>query len=106
MELRRTYKYRLYPTRKQERLLEQTLYLCHQLYNLALEQRIRAYNQEDRQWICPECKNKLDRDLNASVNILQLGRGATEFKLGEICQWTDQRTKNFLKRETPRDSVL
>ena len=57
---------------------------------------------EDRQWICPECKNKLDRDLNASINILQVGRGATDFRLGEICQWTGQRTKNSLKRETPR----
>jgi len=45
---------------------------------------------DDRQWICPECKSELDRDLNASINILQVGRGATEFKLGEVCQWTGQ----------------
>jgi len=26
-----------------------------------------------RQWDCPQCKSKLDRDLNASINILQQG---------------------------------
>jgi len=84
--------------------LKQTLYLCHQLYNSALEQRIRAYNQNKKSLgyydqqnelpafkkEFPECKSVLDRDLNASVNILQVGRGATKFTLGEICQWTGQ----------------
>jgi len=48
MELIRAYKYRLYPTKKQLRLLEYNLYLCQQLYNLALEQRIRAYRMNDK----------------------------------------------------------
>lgn len=37
--LRRTYKYRLYPTAAQERRLEHQLGLCADLYNAALEQR-------------------------------------------------------------------
>jgi putative transposase len=41
--LRRTYKYRLYPTRRQERLLVDQLRFTRELYNAALEQRICAY---------------------------------------------------------------
>lgn len=41
--LRRTFKYRLYPTKRQERLLEEQLAFTRELYNAALEQRISAY---------------------------------------------------------------
>src|SRR5262249_46550577 len=38
--VRKALKYKLRPTPEQERLLEQTLGLCHRLYNCALEQRL------------------------------------------------------------------
>ena len=41
--LRRTFKFRLYPTRRQERLLLDQLRFTRELYNAALEQRIAAY---------------------------------------------------------------
>src|SRR5262245_39327493 len=41
--LRKTLKYKLKPTPKQERELEHVLLLCHRLYNTALEQRKIAY---------------------------------------------------------------
>ncbi len=41
--LRRTYKYRLYPTAAQERELERQLGVCCDLYNAALEQRQRMW---------------------------------------------------------------
>jgi putative transposase len=41
--LRRTFKYRLYPTRRQELLLFEQLRFTRELYNAALEQRISAY---------------------------------------------------------------
>src|SRR5215210_8105772 len=43
MLTRKTYKYRLYPTRHQMRLLEHTLDLCRELYNAALQHRRDAY---------------------------------------------------------------
>src|SRR5215831_20402364 len=43
--LRRTYKYRLRPTPQQERELERVLGLCRGLYNVALEQRITAWQR-------------------------------------------------------------
>jgi transposase len=39
----RTFKYRLYPTRRQDRLLVEQLRFTRELYNAALEQRIAAY---------------------------------------------------------------
>jgi putative transposase len=41
----RAYKYRLQPTKAQERDLSQTLYLCRELYNAALEERRTAYRK-------------------------------------------------------------
>jgi putative transposase len=41
--MKKTYKYRLYPTKKQERLLHERLALCTELYNAALQERKDAY---------------------------------------------------------------
>lgn len=43
MELMKTYKYKLKPTRKQEQLFESWLSTCRALYNLSLNQKIMAY---------------------------------------------------------------
>ena len=43
MEIRRAYKYRLYPTRGQAAKLEQVLDRCRELYNAALQERRDAY---------------------------------------------------------------
>jgi len=45
MVLRKSFKFRLQPTKKQAKLLEQTLDECRWLYNLLLEQRILAYEE-------------------------------------------------------------
>lgn len=43
IHMKKTYKYRLYPTKKQERLLNEQLALCTELYNAALQERKEAY---------------------------------------------------------------
>ena len=45
-EMRRTYKYRLYPTAAQAVVLDRWLWLCRRLYNACLEQRIAAYQMQ------------------------------------------------------------
>jgi putative transposase len=45
MLLRRTYKYKLYPTKNQSRILDTTLNMCRDLYNSALQERIEAYKK-------------------------------------------------------------
>jgi putative transposase len=41
--MKKAYKYRLYPTKKQERVLNEQLALCTELYNAALQERKDAY---------------------------------------------------------------
>jgi len=41
----KTYRYRLYPNKKQKQIIDNTIELCRHLYNCGLEQRIRAYRQ-------------------------------------------------------------
>ena len=43
---RRTFKYRLYPTAEQAVVLDRWLWLCRQLYNACLEQRIAAWKMQ------------------------------------------------------------
>jgi putative transposase len=43
--VRKTFKYKLQPTPEQQRELERTLLLCRTLYNVALEQRITAWQR-------------------------------------------------------------
>ena len=45
MSVRKSYKYKLKPTADQERLLDETLWRCRDLYNAGLEQRIWAYRK-------------------------------------------------------------
>lgn len=59
----RTYKYRLYPTHAQESLLDETLDLCRELYNAALQERRDAYRMAGKTLTfahqsaeLPECK--------------------------------------------------
>jgi putative transposase len=44
--MKKAYKYRIYPTKKQERMLNEQLALCAELYNAALQERRDAY------WMC------------------------------------------------------
>ncbi len=41
--MRKAFKYRLYPTKKQEQKLFWTLTHCRELYNAALQERKEAY---------------------------------------------------------------
>ena len=45
MIIRRAYKYKLYPTRNQIHKLQNTLDLCRNLYNFALQERVETYKK-------------------------------------------------------------
>jgi transposase len=45
---RKAFKYRLYPTKHQERALLKTLALCRELYNASLEERREAYKRHKK----------------------------------------------------------
>ena len=44
----KTFKYRLYPSKTQQRLLEQTVETCRRWYNVCLEERMLAWKSEKR----------------------------------------------------------
>ena len=44
----KTYKYRLYPTKKQARIIVNQLEICRQVYNKTLETKINAYKEEKK----------------------------------------------------------
>jgi putative transposase len=46
--LLKTFKYRLYPSKGQQRLLEQTVETCRRWYNTCLEERKTTWEREQR----------------------------------------------------------
>ncbi len=52
MYMHKMFRYRLYPTKKQVRKLNETLHECRWLYNHFLEMRKTAYEQEDTSLTC------------------------------------------------------
>jgi putative transposase len=53
------YKYRMYPSHEQVVLLMSHIHACRFVYNNSLEQKIRAYEQEDRKLSCFDLNNRL-----------------------------------------------
>ena len=46
LKINRTYKYRLYPTVKQQKIIDQQLHLLRKIYNKFLKQRIDLYKKK------------------------------------------------------------
>ena len=62
----KTYRYRLYPTKNQEKILDKTLNLCCWLYNSALQERVDIYKKYKKSITCyyqinelPNCKKEI-----------------------------------------------
>ena len=96
------YRFRIYPTEEQKILLGKTFGCCRFLYNQMLDDKIREYEKtkkmikvdrffpsskkcckcgsvkkelklSDRVYLC-RCGNRIDRDLNAAINIREEAR--------------------------------
>src|SRR5579884_3012795 len=57
--MRKMFQYRIYPTRKQTRLLEEQLEICRWLYNETLAYRKNAWEQEQRHVSWHESKRRI-----------------------------------------------
>ncbi len=55
----KTYKYRLYPNKTQEELLKNTLIVCKNLYNICLEEKIKAYKVDGKNLSAFDLNNKI-----------------------------------------------
>ena len=76
--MRKSFKYRIYPTQAQAAKLDLTLSLCSELYNAALQERIEAYKFErvsitvyDQMRELPETKAERDDLRNVHSHVLQ-----------------------------------
>lgn len=94
-----SYKYRIYLNNVQKSELERQLYLCRQLYNAALEERISLYKKTGKsrsrydqynelpelKQLCPEYKSVFAQALRTPLNQLDLAYQAffRRIKLGE-----------------------
>jgi len=90
----KTYKYRIYPTKKQREVIDQTVTLCQRLYNCALEHRIYLYkhcginisyyNQQNE---LPKIKNVLPEYKTVQSQVLQ-----------DVLKRLDRAYQNFFRR--------
>ncbi len=96
----RTYKYRLYPTRKQTEILEKTLSLCCWLYNSALQQRIEIYKKYKKSISCYDQINELP---NCKKEISELNTIFSQV-LQDVLKRIDKAYKNFFRRVTIKGS--
>jgi putative transposase len=91
---RRAFKYRLYPTKPQQKDLERTLELCRQLYNAALQERREAYKKakkslslhEQKRWL-PEIRADLPEYQRVHSQVLQ-----------DVLQRVDRAFQGFFRR--------
>lgn len=90
----RTYKYRLYPTPRQENILQQTLNLCCWLYNSALEEKISLYKKYTKSITCYDQINEL---LECKKEIPDLNLVFSQV-LQDVLKRLDKAYQNFFRR--------
>ena len=87
------YRFRLYPNREQEKILNKQIGHCRFVYNKLLEIAKRDYKQEGKKWNYYEYKKLLPR-LKEEFPFL---KEANSQSLQEAVKWLDRAFKNFFK---------
>jgi putative transposase len=105
--LRRTFKFRLYPTPRQERLLLAQMEFVRELYNAALEQRIVGYQRDRRSISYLEQSRELTELRRDCADLFPLGmsRSTQQFalrRLDHAFRVFFRRAKNGQKAGFPR----
>lgn len=94
--MQKTYKFRIYPTRKQEAKLNYTLTVCRYLYNTALEQKKFAYRQYRKSVSYSQQANQL-KELKTEYVIFDEVHSQI---LQDVLRKLDKSFRNFFRRIT------
>jgi len=78
----RAYKYRLYPNKSQEDLLQKHFGHCRFIYNHFLAVKIKHYKETKKTLNWQDMATEHDRDINAAKNILDFSFPKTKFNTG------------------------
>ena len=92
--VKKTYKYRLYPTESQKEILEKWLSLCRWLYNYFLEERRTFYEKNRKKVSCFEQINKIP-ELKKEKSELRKIHSQT---LQDVVRRLDKTFQNFFRR--------
>lgn len=99
--MRKTYKFRLYPTKSQQRRMERTLELCRYVYNKTLETKKNAYDNEQKALSKYDLNNLLPEWKNDTPELKEVFSQT----LQEVQERVDLSFKHFFRRvkngETP-----
>ena len=90
----RTYKYRIYPTKTQQTLLEKQLCLCRWLYNHCLEQRRNAYEKDKTKISCYDQIKEMPKLKKERPELNQVYSQT----LQDVVRRLDKAFQNFFKR--------
>ena len=98
--MKKTFQYRIYPSRKQETILRQTLGGCQKVYNLFLEQRNAAYKEKGESLSCYD-QSKTLVGLKKELPVL---KDIHSQVLQNISTRVDLAYQSFFRREIGRAS--
>lgn len=90
----KSFKLRLYPSTEQEKIFEQTLTLCCELYNAALQERIEAYKLQRKSISAFDQINELPELSKVRPDI----RITTTDVLSDVLRRLDKAYSNFFRR--------
>src|SRR3990167_10990929 len=98
----RTYKYRLYPNKSQEKVLKQTLRVCCELYNAALQERNEAYKKFKKRISCFDQINSLPEVKEYRDDV----KGVYSQVLQDVLKRVNLAFQNFFRRVKKKENKV
>ncbi len=92
--VKKTYRYRLYPNKNQQEILEKQLSLCRWLYNHFLEERKTLYKKQKMKFFCYDQIKKIPKLKKEKTEL----REVYSQTLQDIARRLDKAFQNFFRR--------
>jgi putative transposase len=99
--MRKAFRYRIYPTKRQERVLEHTLDLCRELYNSALTERTEAYKLTGKSITYTQQQNQLPEIKKIRSDLNEVHSQVLQDALRRLDKAFDAFFERCKKGETP-----